>query len=397
MEWQLLSRDHWVYFRRKHQKIYRSTTERGWLLMMMTMTAYQFKLAPTPEQREQIYHTLNLCRWLYNSGLEQRMIAYEKQGKCLSFYTQKKELPALKKVLPEFKGIHSQVLQNVPERLDGAYQNFFRRVKTGEKAGFPRFKGRNHYHSFTYPQSGFKIEGNFLTLSKIGKIQINRHRVMKGQVKTCQIIHKNGQFLVSFSCEINARKLKKKNQRAVGIDLGVRHLAITSDGNFHDNPKHLQQLEHKLKKKQRLVSKKKRGSNRRKKAVHQLAKLHEHIANKRKDTAHQTARNLVDAYDLLVFEDLDIQKMVKSHDYAKSIVDSAWRKLIDYTTYKAAKAGKQVLLVNPYNTTQQCSNCLEIVRKTKGERVHRCRCGYVDDRDVNAAKNILRLVLEQIA
>lgn len=114
-------------------------------------------------------------------------------------------------------------------------------------------------------------------------------------------------------------------------------------------------------------------------------------------TCEKTTRELVNAYDVLVFEDLDIQKMLKNHDYAKSIVDSAWKQLIEYATYKAAKAGKQVLLVNPYNTTQQCSNCLEIVRKTKGERVHRCACGYVDDRDVNAAKNILRLGLEQIA
>jgi len=361
------------------------------------MTAYQFKLDPTPEQREQIYHTLNLCRWLYNSGLEQRIIAYKKQGKSLSFYTQKKELPALKKVLPEFKDVHSQVLQNVLERLDKAYQNFFRRVQIGEKAGFPRFKGRNRYHSFTYPQSGFEMEGNLLTLSKIGKVKVDRHRAMKGKIKTCQIIHKNGKFFVSFTCEIHVRQPKKKNLRAVGIDLGVRHLAITSDGDFHDNPKHLHQLEHKLKRQQRLVSKKMRGSNRRKKAIYQLAKLHERIANKRKDTAHQTARKLVDTYDLFVFEDLDIQKMVKDHDYAKSIVDSAWRKLIDYTTYKAAKAGRKVLLVNPYNTTQQCSSCLDIVPKTIGERVHRCPCGYVDNRDINAAKNILRLGLKQIA
>jgi len=362
----------------------------------MAIKTFKFKLNPTLEQQEQIYHTLNLCRWLYNSGLEQRIIAYKKQRKSLSFYTQKKELPLLKKVLPEFKGVHSQVLQNVLERLDEAYQSFFRRVKKGEKAGFPRFKGRNRYNSFTYPQSGFKIEGSFLTLSKIGKIRINCHRAIKGQVKTCLIIHKNGQFFVCFSCEVEVRKPKTSSSHAVGIDLGVKHLAITSEGTFYENPKHLHHLEHKLKKQQRLVSKKKRGSNRRKKAVYQLAKLHEHIANKRKDTAHKITKKLVDSYDLLVFENLEIQKMVKNHRFAKSIVDSAWKKLIAYATYKAENAGKQVLLVNPYNTSQQCSNCLEIVKKTLAEREHSCGCGYVADRDVNAARNILRLGLQQI-
>ncbi|WP_438317312.1 RNA-guided endonuclease InsQ/TnpB family protein [Sporosarcina sp. FA9] len=292
---------------------------------MTVMTTFKFKLDPTPQQREQIYYTLNLCRWLYNSGLEQRIIAYKKQRKSLSFYTQKKELPVLKKVLPEFKGVHSQVLQNVLERLDKAYQNFFERVKSGGKPGFPRFKGRNQYHSFTYPQSGFKVEGKSLILSKLGKVPIHCHRDMKGQIKTCTIIHKNGQFYVCFSCEVSIRKRKTTHRCAVGIDLGVRHLAITSDGAFHDNPKHLHKLEFKLKKQQRLVSKKKRGSNRRKKAVYQLAKLHEHIANKRKDTAHKITRELVDTYDLLVFEDLEIQKMIKNHQFAKSIVDSAWK------------------------------------------------------------------------
>lgn len=361
------------------------------------MIAFKFKITPTLEQQEKIFDTLNLCRSLYNAGLEQRITAYKKQGKSLSFYAQKKELPELKKVLPEFKDVHSQVLQNVLERLDKAYQNFFRRVKTSEKAGFPRFKGRNRYHSFTYPQSGFKVEGNILTLSKIGAINIKRHRAIKGQIKTCQIIHKNGQFFVSFSCEITIRKPRKQTQRrTVGIDLGVRHLAITSDGAFYDNPRHLHKLEHKLKKKQRLVSKKKRGSNRRKRTVHQLAKLHGQIANKRKDTAHQISRKLVNTHDLIVFEDLEVQKMVKNHHFAKSIVDSAWKQFIQYTTYKAENAGKKVLLVNPYNTSQQCSNCLEIVKKTLAERVHSCDCGYVADRDINAARNILRLGLEQI-
>lgn len=361
------------------------------------MRTYKFKLSPTREQREQIFSTLNLCRWLYNSGLEQRITVYKKQRKTLSFYTQKKELPLLKKVLPEFKNVHSQVLQNVLERLDNAYQAFFRRLKSGEKAGFPRFQGRNRYNSFTYPQSGFKIMGKHLQLSKMGKLRIQKHRQLKGTVKTCTIIHKNGRFYVCFSCEVKVQTPPTNKGNAIGIDLGVTNLAITSDGMFYENPKHLKALEHKLKKQQRLVSKRKKGSNRRKKAVHQLAKLHERISNKRKDTAHKVSKKLVEQHDILVFEDLNIQRMVKDHHYAKGIVDSAWRQLINFTIYKAANAGKEVRFVNPYNTTQQCSNCKAIAKKTIADRVHRCGCGYTEDRDVNAAINILHLGLQQTA
>ncbi len=336
---------------------------------------------------------------MYNSGLEQRITAYKKQGKSLSFYTQKKELPVLKKVLPEFKSVHSQVLQNVLERLDKAYQAFFRRLKSGEKAGFPRFQGRNRYNSFTYPQSGFKISGKHVELSKIGNLRIHKHQKLKGTIKTCTITHKNGQFYACFSCEIKKPTPTKVRERnAVGIDLGLTHLAITSDGVFHKNPKHLKHAERKLKKQQRIVSKKKKGSNRRKKAVYQLAKLHEKVANKRKDTAHKVSRKLVDQYDMLVFEDLNIQRMVKDKEYAKGLADSAWRQLIGFATYKAANAGKEVRFVNPYNTTQRCSSCGELVKKTIKDRIHDCSfCGYTEDRDVNAAINIVQLGLKQTA
>lgn len=365
--------------------------------MSKSIKTFKFKLVPTREQREQIFFTLNLCRWLYNSGLEQRITAYKKQNKSLTFYMQKKELPLLKKILPEFKNVHSQVLQNVLERLDKAYQAFFRRLKNGEKAGFPRFQGRNRYNSFTYPQSGFKVSKQYLWLSKIGEVRIHQHRQLEGDIKTCTIVHKNGLFYACFSCEVDIKNCRTSKNNAIGVDMGVKHLAITSDGMFYDNPKNLQHFERKLKKQQRRVSKKKKGSNRRKKAVHQLARLHERIANIRKDNAHKVSRELVNQYDIIIFEDLNIQRMVKDNRYAKNIVDSAWRRLIDYTTYKAENAGKEVRFVNPYNTTQQCSNCGSIIKKTIVERVHKCDCGYVEDRDVNAAKNILHLGLQRTA
>lgn len=362
----------------------------------MAMITYKFKLEPTAEQQKKIVETLHLCRWLYNTCLEQRIQTYKQQKKSISFYTQKKELPLLKKELPIFKTVHSQVLQNVLERLDKAYQAFFKRLAKGGKAGFPRFQGKNRFHSFTYTQSGFQLKKKYLYLSKIGEVRIKQHRQIQGNIKTCAVVHKNGQFYACFSCEVETKKSFKTNQ-VVGVDMGITHLAITSDGQFFDNPKHLRKSERRLKRRQRSVSKKKKGSNRRKKAVHLLAKCHEHIANQRKDTAHKISRQLVNGYDVIVFEDLNIQGMVKNHKLAKSIVDSAWRQLIQITTYKAENAGKQVIEVNPYNTSQVCSNCGQLVKKTLAERKHRCKCGYQEHRDVNAAKNILKLGLEKIA
>lgn len=365
----------------------------------MVMRTYKFKLEPTVEQQQKIDWTIDLCRFLYNSALEQRIFAYEKRGISVTYNKQQNELPQLKKELPEFKQIHSQVLQDVLKRLDKAYESFFKRVKRGEKAGFPRFQGKNRYDSFTYTQSGFSIIGEkkqYLRLSKIGAVRVKCHRQPEGKIKTCCIKRKNGKYYVSLSCEVNvlSKQPTFDMKKAVGIDLGISHLAITSDKDFHENHKFLQKSERQLKKLQRTVSRRKKGSQRRKKAVRLLAKKHEQIANQRKDNAHNVSRKLVEKYDFIAFEDLNIQGMVKNERFAKGIADSAWRQLIQFTTYKAEYAGKRVVFVNPYNTTQMCSSCGTIVKKTVEVRIHRCPCGYVEDRDVNAAKNILHLALQ---
>ncbi len=359
------------------------------------LRTYKFRIEPTKEQREKINETLMYCRWLYNALLEQRITAYKRCDVSLTFYSQKKELPTLKKVCEEYKSVHSQVLQNVVERLDKTYQAFFRQLKQGEKTGFPRFKGMNRYHSFTYPQSGFSLEGKYITLSKVGTIRIKLHRQMQGTIKTCTVISKNGRYYVCLSCEIETQT--QSTGKMIGVDLGLKHLAITSDGDFHHAPKYLRKSERQLKKLQRVVSRRKKGSSRRKKAMALLAKKHEYIANQRRNNAHQVARQLVNRYDLIVFEDLKITNMVKNHHLAKSIVDAGWNQLVQFTTYKAESAGKHVVLVDPRNTSQQCSNCDEIVKKTLAVRTHRCpSCGFECDRDVNAAKNILKRAVQQL-
>ncbi|MCS1351164.1 transposase [Mechercharimyces sp. CAU 1602] len=357
---------------------------------------YKFKLEPNVQQTKNIEFNLNLCRWLYNSCLEQRRFAYTRRGVSVNRRMQQNELPDLKKEITAFKEVYAQVLQEVVARVDKSFQNFFRRVKLGEKPGYPRFQGKKRYDSFTYPQSGFSLEGKYLKLSKIGDIRIKCHRQMEGKIKTCTIVRKSNKYYACLSCEIEPTNHTHFTGKQVGIDLGVKHLAISSDGEFFANLKHLKKSEKKLKQLQRIVSRRKKGSNRRRKGVSQLAKLHERVANQRKDLAHKISRNLVDRYDLIAFEKLNITGMVQNHNLAKSIVDVAWRQLVQFTTYKAEYAGKEVIQVDPYNTTQSCSACGQIVKKALKDRMHVCSCGYSEDRDINAAKNILLKALDNM-
>ncbi|MBE0342260.1 transposase, partial [Paenibacillus sp. 28ISP30-2] len=256
---------------------------------------YKFRLYPTKEEQGYIHFALERCRLLYNRLLAERIAAYEQTGQSLTYYEQKATLPKRKRYIPELKNIHSPVLQNVVGLLDKAYQAFFRRVKNGEKAGFPRFKPESQYNSFTYPQSGFSIEGKQLVLSKIGDVRIRLHRQPQGTIKTCTIMVKNGKYYACFSCEVESKHLPA-SEKQIGIDLGVSQLAVTSDGERIESPKFLRKSEEKLKRKQRAVSKKKRGSNRRRKAVRDLARLHEKVANQRKNYAHKESRKLINKY-----------------------------------------------------------------------------------------------------
>ncbi|WP_053958342.1 RNA-guided endonuclease InsQ/TnpB family protein [Sulfobacillus thermosulfidooxidans] len=354
---------------------------------------YKYRLYPTKEQEAKIQFTLERCRLLYNRLLDERRVAYNTDKTTLNYYNQANTLTERKKYIPALKQVHSQVLQDVVKRLDKAFQAFFRRVKTGEKPGYPRFKSVSRYNSFTYPQGGYSINGNRLVLSKIGEVKIKLHRQPQGKIKMCTVVVKNGKYYACLSCEVEPNILPESH-KTVGIDLGVKHLAITSDGEFYEHPRFLRESERKLRKKQRSVSRKKKGSSRRRKAIRELAKVHEHIANQRRDYAHKVSRRLVNGYGLMAFENLNVQGMVKNHHLAKSIVDASWNQLVQYTTYKAEEAGRRVVLVDPKNTSQLCSNCGEIVPKKLSDRVHRCEhCGYVQDRDINAAQNILKRAL----
>ena len=315
--------------------------------------------------------------------LEDRKNAYDRCGIGLNYNEQAGQLKYLN------LGIYSQVAQNVLRRLDKAFQNFFRRVKNGEKkAGYPRFQGKNRYDSFTYPQTGFKIKDGKLHLSKIGAIRLFRHREIVGKIKTCTIKQEGDQWYVCFSVELPDPE-PKEIKTSVGVDVGINTLATLSDGTEIGNPKTLNKYDSKLRKAHRDLSQKKKGSSNRNKQKIVLAGIYRKVRNARKDHLHKASRILADAYDQIIFEDLQIKNMVKNHHLARSIHDASWGILISLTTYKAEEAGGIVELVNPRNTSKQCSVCGCIQSMPLSQRTYRCPdCGAVMGRDHNAAINI---------
>jgi len=361
----------------------------------MQMKAYRYRLFPTKSQVSQMEQTLEICRWVYNETLAMRKNAWEQEQRHISYYESKRQIPLWKKERPELSTVYSQVLQNVTLRVDLAFKAFFRRLKSGEKPGYPRFKGKGRYDSFTYPQYGFKLDGDRLHLSKIGDVKIVLHRPIEGTIKTLTIRRSaTGKWYACFSVEYDPTPAPQK-ESVVGIDVGLESFATLSNGEKIENPRFFRTDEKALAKAQRKLSKAEKGTPERKKARKIVAHVHERIANRRLNFAHQTSRKVVDRFGTIVFEDLNITNMQKNHHLAKSIADVAWNMFITITESKAEDAGSRVILVNPRNTSQICSRCGMIVAKTLSDRVHSCpHCGLVMDRDQNAAINIMRLGLQ---
>jgi len=354
------------------------------------LRAYKYRIYPNREQQMKIEQTLETCRRLYNDLLYERKFMYEYDKTNITYSWQQDSLPLRKKLNPYLQDVHSQVLQDVARRIDKAFISFFRRVKAGETPGYPRFKGKGRYDSITYPQSGYKMEGNKLILSCLGSIKIKLHREIAGNIKTCSIIKKNGKYYASFTCEVESSPIANTGE-AVGIDMGITDFCITSEAEFYPSPKSYRKAEKALKKAQRKVSRRKKGSNRRRKAVCELAATHEKVANQRKDIAHKVANELLKKYDIIAHEKLQIRNMVRNENLSKSISDAGWGIFFNILAYKAESAGKLVLEADPKNTSQLCFSCGNIVKKKLSERWHNCPCcGYSEHRDVNAAKNILK-------
>jgi putative transposase len=355
---------------------------------------FKYKLQPTAEQERAMAFVLRRCCELYNAALEERTLAWERRRVAVTLAQQSAQLPEIKEVRPEYRDLHSQVLQDVLARLDRAYQTFFRRVKAGQKAGHPRYRGRGRYASFTYKQfgNGAQLDNGFLVLSKIGRLPVRWSRPLEGLPKTVTITREADGWYVSFSCmDVPIQSLPPTGQET-GIDLGLESFATLADGSQIINPRIFRVAEVRLKRAQRCVSRRKKGSHRRRKAVVLLARAHQHVRRQRHDFQHQTALTLVRAYDTIYHEALQTANMVRNHALAKSSSDAGWGQFCTILAFKAACAGKRVEVVNPAFTSQACSGCGIIVQKGLSVRWHTCpACGTSLHRDQNAALNILRL------
>jgi len=359
---------------------------------MLIRRTYKYRLRVSKTTAARLDWVLWQCRQLYNAALQERIGAYQMRRVSVNYYDQANQLPSIKEVCPEYKEVGSHVLQDVLRRLDKAFQNFFRRVKQGQTPGFPRYQGRNRYDSFTFPDiAGWKLDGDRLTLSKIGDCRIILHRPLEGSIKTVTIKREGQHWYVCFSCEVEVAVPTVAVQSEVGLDVGLLHWATLSSGEQIANPRYLRKSLAKLKVEQQSLALKRRGSNRRKQQVRRVAELHRRVANQRKDFAHKISRRLVDSYDAVYTEDLRLTNMVKLHNMALSFHDAGFGMFNAFGAYKAASAGKLWLQVNPRYTSQTCSGCGVIQKKELSERWHSCLCGTELDRDHNAAINILRL------
>lgn len=373
--------------------------------------SYQYKIKPTKEQAEKIDKTLEMLRYQYNYLLAQRFNWYEQNrspiDRCSIFvchlpelkdkpnyYSQKASLTQLKKDRPWYRDIHSQVLQEVPKKVELAFDRWLKGDVNGKKSGRPRFKGAGQYKTFTFPQ--FKrhhFDGNKITLSKIGDIKVIVHRQIPDgfNIKTVSVTKKADGYYVTLSLDDKTVPTIKPDFNAnniVGIDIGLGDFIVTSDDERIAAPKFLRKAERKLKSAQRRVSRRKKESNRRKKAIKKLGIQHKKVSDTRKDFHFKTANNLLKKYDVIAAEKLNIKGLARTR-LAKSIYDAGWGQFITILSNKAENAGLKVIAVNPNGTSQECSNCGNKAKKPLSQRMHNCPvCHASLCRDLNAAINI---------
>jgi putative transposase len=363
---------------------------------------YKYKLQPTPEQERELERVVMLCRQLYNTALDQRITAWQRCRVSVSRYQQEAELKDIRAEFPEYAAIHSHALQDVLARLDRTYQAFFRRVQRGEKVGFPRFKGRDRFHSFAYREfgNGARLDDDALVLAKIGRVAVRWSRPIAGMPKTVSVCREPGGWYATISCaQVPVKPLPLTGQDT-GIDLGLESFATLADGSQIANPRIFRVADRHLKRAQLRVARRKQDSRRRRKAVHLFARAHLRIRRTRADFHFKTALALalVRQYDTLYHEDLQTANMLRNHQLAKSIADAGWSAFLHILSCKAVETGKTVVAVPPAYTSQACSGagCGVLVHKGLSVRWHACpECGTSLHRDHNAARNILRLGTER--
>ena len=356
------------------------------------MITYKFRLYPNKEHREKLDCALDICRQTYNILLEElnNQVIIDKNIIA-------SVLPDLKICEPRFKDVYSKALQPVVDQLFRNLSALSAIKKKGRRVGRLRFKGKGWYKTFSYNQSGFKLDSKTkkLSLSKIGDVNIKLHREVEGVIKQVTLKKSNNNW---YAYIITDAKIKRKcGKKTLGVDLGINNFLVDSEGSKVEHPKILENNLNILKIKQKKLSKKKKGSNNRKKAKKKLSKLHEKITNTRNDFLHKTSTELIKKSKIIILEKLNIKQMMQQpHFNAKNIADSSWNRFVQLLTYKADNAGCKIIRVNPKNTTKTCSNCGSVQDMPLHKRTYECQfCSLVLDRDHNAAINIKQGGLKQ--
>jgi putative transposase len=387
--------------------------------------SYKFLMRPTAHQQAALTACLDDHRALYNAALEERREAYKRSKVSIRYGDQSAQLKEIRACDPDHARWSFSSQQATLRRLDKAFRAFFGRVRAGRTPGFPRFKGRGWFDTVEWPKDGDGCRwdsqpehtaATFVRLQGVGHVRVHKHRRVSGTVKTISVKREGKRWFVVLSCDEVPTQPLPATGAVVGIDMGVASLVTTSDGEHVANPRHLVASADRLAAAQRDLARKKRGSRRRRKAVARVAALHAKVRRQRLDGAHKTALTLVRDYDVIVHEDLRISNMTRSAagtieapgrnvaqkaGLNRSILDAGWGVFLTILAYKAESAGRELIAVDPRNTSRTCARCGHCAAGNRATQAEfRCTaCGNQAHADVNAANNILRagLALRQAA
>ena len=367
--------------------------------------AYKFRIYPNKEQEKLIQKTFGCCRFVYNYYLNMRKTVYEEKGESMGFFACGKDLTLLKKEKEWLREVNNSALQCSLRDLDRAYDNFFRGLKENKSIGFPNFKTKksnNKSYRTNCMNGNIRVQGNAVKIPSVGLVKCRVSRPVQGRILSATVSQEpSGKYFVSLCCTEVELEAFDKTGKSVGLDVGIKSFAVSSDGEMFDNPKYLRKSEKKLAKLQRELSRKTKGSNNREKARLKVARLHEHISNQRNDMLHKLSTHIVKNYDVICLESLAASNMVRNRKLSKSIVDASWGEFDRQIHYKSEWYGKTDIKISRfYASTQTCSECGNVWAELKNLKVRKwvCPvCGTEHDRDTNAAVNILNEGLRLLA